>query len=415
LLVLFFFPLTFPIRVMLIRGAFLIAILAIPMVIWRHYYVRTGMEEPLGLTEGASLWPSEFIRMVALLFALGATLDFLDRLTKESRMADDFCLGGGAPLKPGFRKWIRMFLKRDIIVPIAAVWISLKMPGSKRMHAKFGKDIADEQFETHQGFGLAQTPVLAIDCWQKYRRDGAVIWRLIRSISAALSFMGVFAVICLVTGLPKTPNWGDFSKICDTLILFFSVLVVTFLNFLVADATRLLRRFIRDLSKGPTDWPPELLDKLHRQTNVPWGQLDGWVDVNFIGELTERLGSSIYYPFICLLLMVLARSTLFDQWTWPPSLVILFIFAFSLAIFSSIGVQQAAARARTDVLERLDREVLRTLSAGTKDQVEELIQQIKDYHRGAFLPLMQQPWVRSLLIPLGGTGLLQLLQYYSSH
>ena len=63
--------------------------------------------------------------------------------------------------------------------------------------------------------------------------------------------------------------------------------------------------------------------------------LDGYLDVKFTAEHTREVYQSVLYPVLVLLVLFVARAGLFDNWTWPPALVALFVVNVVI-IFSCI-------------------------------------------------------------------------------
>src|SRR5690606_17773813 len=57
---------------------------------------------------------------------------------------------------------------------------------------------------------------------------------------------------------------------------------------------------------------------------------DAWIDVQLIARRTAAVGPLIYYPTIAMLLLMFARSSLFDGWHWPPGLI--WVLAASTAV-----------------------------------------------------------------------------------
>ena len=60
----------------------------------------------------------------------------------------------------------------------------------------------------------------------------------------------------------------------------------------------------------------------------------------------------IWYPLIVLTLIVVARSSFFDNWTWPTSLIVIFAITAAWAVGSAILLK---ARRRTIALASAER------------------------------------------------------------
>ena len=93
-----------------------------------------------------------------------------------------------------------------------------------------------------------------------------------------------------------------------------TALVAQFLIFFVADATVLCVLFMRGLRLHAANWPKPTLAAFHARLGVPVQYLDDWIDLELVARRTRCVAALIYYPFIVLSLMILARSAFFDDW-----------------------------------------------------------------------------------------------------
>jgi 4-amino-4-deoxy-L-arabinose transferase-like glycosyltransferase len=144
--------------------------------------------------------------------------------------------------------------------------------------------------------------------------------------------------------------------------------------------------------------------------------LDDWIDMRLLGEHTRAVGPLIVFPFILISLMIVARSRLFDNWQAGGGLLIVFagfvLWSIAVAILLSFG----AERARRKSLERMEADLIWLKGAGDvyaplADQFSRLIDQVRALRQGAFAPFFEQPSVQALLVPLGGAGGIQLVEY----
>ena len=79
----------------------------------------------------------------------------------------------------------------------------------------------------------------------------------------------------------------------------FQPLTINEINFLVADAVRLARTFIRNLTRGNTVWP-ELTLEVERSKVGAYHSTDviEWLDIQFIDSLTKSISGLVFYPAI---------------------------------------------------------------------------------------------------------------------
>ena len=119
----------------------------------------------------------------------------------------------------------------------------------------------------------------------------------------------------------------------------------------------------------------------------------------------------IWYPLLVLTLLVVARSSFFDNWTWPASLVLIFAITAAWALGSAILLRRAAEQLRETALNDLRRFRLLGREVEAKRQTfDELIAEIRDLKTGAFAPLTDQPFIRAVLFPGAALGLIAVGQ-----
>ena len=71
---------------------------------------------------------------------------------------------------------------------------------------------------------------------------------------------------------------------------------------------------------------------------------------------SEVMHLVIIFPFIVLFLQVAARSNLFEGWTWNPGVVTIYGGFAMYLFYRTTRLQQAANRARRNILIDLKRE-----------------------------------------------------------
>jgi hypothetical protein len=144
---------------------------------------------------------------------------------------------------------------------------------------------------------------------------------------------------------------------------------------------------------------------------------DDWIDIQLIASRTAVVGSFIYYPFLILSLLILARSSFIDDWQTPIGLASLFAFYLLLALACALLLRNAAERARRHALENLTQEIAKALGNEAHKQEVDQMKFIKEAilaeHRGAFSSFLHQPWIKALLLPLGSYSGIQLIESMS--
>ena len=128
-----------------------------------------------------------------------------------------------------------------------------------------------------------------------------------------------------------------------------------------------------------------------------------WNKVNLIAERTSEISNLIYYPFAIIILLLISRSSYFDNWGLPQSIAIVILMNISFIIISGLKLHNEAIKIRKECLLILQQE--RIANKDLEKQLQILIEQINNIKVGAFQPLFEQPIIRATLLLLGAIGL----------
>ena len=345
--------------------------------------------EPFAWLEGISAWPSELIRWFALL--LGACfLVYTFRATERNDIE----------------------LQEQFHIPFESDTRTLW----QRLRGQF-----------HVGAVTEGTPRTAA-LWAQYLGSGhwsvLILWALVWTIA----FMALSSALFALLGLPNHPMRGAAALRLDQILIMALVVIFQVLLFSVNAAIRLCGRFIDELiaQDDARDWPgdarrifaerigfkPEIAADLTGEI------LDPWIDIRFIAQRTQAIGPLIYFPFVLLGLMVVARWSVFDDWDIPLALAIVFIAGFMIACVNAFLMQRAATRARALALERLQALQLQSKGQGPgaypiPAHLDAIAESVRSLRKGAFVPFTEQPLVRAALIPFGSAGGLYLVDLFA--
>ena len=414
------------------------------LIVRDHFFNREG--EPFSLWEGISIWPTEIIRLCAAGLSAYFILKTRHELRKsKDKFAQDY---DGLPhrlekeavedlwkqQKEQNRKARSDSEKQSVCRRLLDYWRWISI------HSWDAEEFSDEK--------SGRKRVDAKQLCDIYNRLGFFAHRLYRFLLSAVLYL--ILAICLVvySESPFSPSRGRFSFWVDGLAFWLSLVLQIILTFYVLDATCLCKKFISNLTKGPTVWPPPTCARFEEECRLHRDYLDEWIDIRVIGDRTKVVGKLIFYPFIGLFLIIISRNGFFDRWDWPVWLILVLGVNSAYAIYSVLVLRRAAEKARHDALERLNEKLLRVLGGEKKllaaplapDQVESshsatepsgrrsaekdepklaeqirtLLQKIKDYEEGAFAPLSQHPVVAALAMPFGGAGILALLDFLAA-
>ena len=156
-------------------------------------------------------------------------------------------------------------------------------------------------------------------------------------------------------GLPYTSARGEplsmlsgrrFIAVVDVVVLAGCVVGWCVLAFYVVDAVRLSRRMIARLGEGRTKWPPRVIDDLAANRRMGAQHLDGYLDVLFTAKHTREVYRLTFYPMLVSLLLFVARIDLFDRWTWPWTLISIFVLNTVIMLLCAFMLRHEAAQIR---------------------------------------------------------------------
>ena len=366
-------------------------------------HARPGAGEPMEWFEGISTWPTEFLRLAAVVLGLAL---LVYGWTALRRQADEIQRTFFAPVR-----------RREGTSPCAA---RPAMEALRRIAHAFASGFppAHDYFGRPEGCGTAR--VDAARLWHRYRRRTG-FWPSAGRVATGVVLAFAAGALVLYLDPPSVPARGAVAYWTHQVLTGASVSVLVVLIFSVVDATRMSTGLIRALSERPTDWPRRTLARSEARCGVPARLLEGWIDFEFIVALTRGVTRFIYCPFAVLLLLIVSRSTVFDAWDFPLPLLVLLATAALYATFCALSLRRAAEEARRSILASYEDECLR-LEAGRPQSdgadparlasgLRTLLERMKSTREAAFLPLTQQPAVRALLIPFGGFGGVSLIEY----
>ena len=115
----------------------------------------------------------------------------------------------------------------------------------------------------------------------------------------------------------------------------------------------------------------------------------GHWSMDLLVRCTDLVGPVVVLPLI-LMVLLLARSTLFEGWNWTPPLIAFHVGLAVYVLFVAIAFQREASHARAAVLDRL-REARLVAEAGEATEIENVMEYIRSRRDGAFVPWTQHP------------------------
>lgn len=397
---------------------------AIFAIAWFFATDKSG--EALSLTNGTSLWPPIFIQLIAALLAWGAfpysamrhldeNFHHLNRQYFQTDLTD--------------RRWpsgipSRAFLSLVLIAITIAIYARNEVSPSEFQFlpclallflVEFVGLLAIRSGKGNSRFKSFRDWIKKDYCrdkkdyenclWREYYYAG----RFDQRVSRIVAIWPLFAIIetILIYLVPPWPSpcrgptcaWASWTWVTT-----FS-LSMTFL-FFILDALWLSLYWIRKLRTQH----PLLANRIPWEDkstfwvairNKPLESLENIVAV--VAERTQVVDRLIYYPMLCIMLMLFARITYFDNQDFPLSKGITFAISISLLFFSAFMLRYEASKLKRSVMQCAEN--LGKYNRSIQPEVDRATKRINDVSAGAFQPLFGQPVMRALLIILASISL----------
>jgi hypothetical protein len=351
--------------------------------------LRKPTEEPFFLTEGISVWPTEIMRLVAVILSVIFCVIAWYRLQiNQGDLEKEFCLKTN---QKEDRPKIDFHRGEDR---------KNRNPGPQPCH---------------------QTQYLNMDrAWEDYVARGKWCWRFWRFFPLMLIYSIFTGMIIVSFGKPFRPVRGEATGILDFLILGIAIGAFLFLAFFIFDAFMLCRGFITRWLDKEAAWSKisKRAFKKGRVDKVEGQVLSDWMLVRLIAERTKMVGKLIFFPFIVWFILFLARQPYFDKYPTPIGLFIVITMGALLPWVCALILRRSAEKLRAVVVDRVSQKLI--LGHWHTDKGEEpmehlkyMLAEIKSARTGAFSSYLKSPVWRSLLVPFGGVSIVTLLDYIS--
>jgi hypothetical protein len=415
-------------------GAIAVALTLAMVAVFVREEIEAGEGEPFVWLEGVSAWPSHLLRFLALVVAVVLGAIAMRRLrVRGQRIADEFQLPA-LDAAEARRRWATR-TGEDPSAPHAR-W-------QRRIEWLRGPFVDFARTE-REASGDADRRVVVDRLWLRYlaRTSGTPFWLW---IALATALLGAFAAALYALDPPFFSHRGVWVARVNDLLWVANVVVLWGTIFWTVFEARACAYFIDRLSSTPSAWPAATLAKESERTGVPRACLVAQLDFRLVLAAAERVGPIVYVPFVQIFLLGVAFHPFFDTSDVPWTLITLAAISLAYALYAMVRLRGSAERARRQILAHYDSMLLWLQGSGTgaepegyakeapqgqrptytplrleeieagrraaaSGQVKALMASIGAERDGPFLPLLQQPAVKALLIPFGGWSGLSLVE-----
>lgn len=343
------------------------------LLLWckiRHF--NYAEDEPFSWFDGVSVWPTELFRLFAALLCLV------------------FLIKARADLVNNTDDLTRRFFPADYPT-------TMRTQGLRQSLEGFWRNL-DWMFHGSKLGG----PGTAVELWAQYCQAHTWPQRVARIALWFLTYLLIIFPVWMFMNDGElrlfVPCRGEFSCDVDFYLTRTSVALLIALNLAVLDAILLCARWISETSFS--------------------SGLSELAKIRLIVERTRVVNRRTLYPFLVLFIVVGARSHYFDNWDFPPALIVALMVNSLVALASACLLYLAAVGAKGRVLasiqEQLDLALTQHQNADSQpavdsssDRLRQIISEIDSVQQGAFVPFYQQPVVQATLV-----AALAFLQYW---
>lgn len=245
--------------------------------------------------------------------------------------------------------------------------------------------------------------------------------RSLHAILGALCYLLIgYGVMAAFGTMPGVPARGAFNILAVQVLIGFAVVIGIVLVMGLMWAYRaVVLQLCRPLLSGMLHMPTAAETGASlRLPAIAWTGGRSFVDLylahNLVAERLAALTRMVYFPFAVCALLIVARSRIFDGWDTPGGLAIVLLLPFALLIGAIVLLRNNTLVFHESLLHDMRNELVRLRPALIDDhlwQLERLLAQVEQEKRGSFESLAVQPFIRALLLPVGGLSGVELLEH----
>jgi hypothetical protein len=323
------------------------------LLCWFASPARFLGQEPLSLE--ASVWPSIAIRLLAFVVAIRLLMIASNSfVVNRSRIETQ--------LMKAVPNAEKLPLAKGVVKELAATCLSLLLEKTPTVEHKTFREVVEKQFD-------------------RRARRTRIIW-------ASLVYFGASFVL-FYHWPPAVPARGAFTFFVEKVVLALGVglyiihlMYCLDLHLSACTLLRTLRSFYSTSAKA--------LDQ---------AKIDANSMLVAASELTAIIGKTLLYPLTILILIIISRLTIFDNWTMTPSLSVTFFLGALILILASLILWYEGARLKSAVVNQQQR----------KARGEEP-ENIESISTGVFAPWHRQPIVSAIFSTIAVFGSLTVAE-----
>lgn len=217
-----------------------------------------------------------------------------------------------------------------------------------------------------------------------------------------VAFLAASLALMLAFGLPLAPFRGAHALLADRLVLDAAIIAYLGLLAVVIETTRSVRAYLLQLADARAS---DSIETFAGHWGMEPSLAMHWLKVRWVGIVTKHVSRLIVYPFVIAAMLALARNRLFDNWSVPLGLVLVFALSFGFLAFCSWSLKKTAGDVRDRALAELRVLATRAQHAGQNAEVakvNDVAGKVEAYREGSYASILQRPMFKGVLLLVGG-------------
>ncbi|MCE7913078.1 MAG: hypothetical protein DYH15_00055 [Nitrosomonas sp. PRO4] len=258
--------------------------------------------------------------------------------------------------------------------------------------------------------------------WKNYRCLTRGFWpgiAVAASIAVVLTLSFLLLDAFKSMGSLNFPYRGNFVYYFHNVLLLVQFLLLWGLVFWIGAEAKACKRLVDTIKESINtehvlqQWSGHILETVEKGTGVSQKHLHRYLQFLVAVKISEGISRLIYLPLGMILIILIARSRIFDQFDISWSLIIVFSIAVIYPLFRIYQLRQSAESLRNSFLSDYEAQQvsLTVKQAGDTAQVERVIALIRNEHKGIYATVGHQPALAALLLPFGGMSGVQIIEY----
>lgn len=345
--------------------------------IYKDNYPTHQMGEPFLLMEGISVWPNLVIRFAAfLIMILIVYITFLWKQNKREEIERSYCIHKNSQ-QSAVRNW------RD------ALW--------QGPHFKLEND-------------NKETVSLLWNNYSYFTQLSQMLpWVIgLAVIGFILTYLGFLYLEPL-----NYPSRGVITHKLHEIFVMLQFGMLWGLVFWVGYEVIACKIFIDSLKSKSAwgNWPSDWRQSEAIKYGVSIESLIPYLRFQLITSAVKRIDWLIYIPFILMFLITIGRSNIFDNLGLPFIFIMVFLCALGYLTVTMSIFRKSAQKECDEILHYYEEDLADSDLVNNKEKIERLVDNIRRKHQETFLPLLRSPTSQAMLLPGGGIGLVQIVEY----